>query len=91
MRLNKILIIGFLVTSILPALIVGELSYKTSERALYDLSKQDLDERTEFADNICKFYVEKVNKNEMGKAQAIEEIATILIGPKEDGGERETG
>ncbi len=85
MQLNRILIIGFLIASILPALIVGSLSYRTSEEALYNVGKQNLEERAEFAYNLCNFYMEKVHRNDISENQAIEEIATILVGPKENG------
>mgnify|MGYP005814790077 CR=1 FL=1 len=85
MKIHNILIIALLSISILPILIVGTLSYKVNKKTLYNASKQNLEERAKFTKNLCEFYYTKINNNEISKEKAINDIGTILLGPKNNG------
>ena len=60
MHLNKILVIGFLVMSITPALIVGSLNYISTDNILYELNKKDMEERTDIIKNVATALDEEV-------------------------------
>jgi Signal transduction histidine kinase involved in nitrogen fixation and metabolism regulation len=89
MNLNKILVIGFLVMSITPALIVGSLNYISTDNILYELNKKDMEERTDIIKNVAIALDEEVKANNMSEEEAMDLFKRIVGGEKLENGSRD--
>jgi len=89
MHLNKILVIGFLVMSITPALIVGSLNYISTDNILYELNKKDMEERTDIIKNVAIALDEEVKANNMSEEEAMDLFKRIVGGEKLENGSRD--
>jgi PAS domain S-box-containing protein len=82
MRLGSLMVLILVLFAIIPAMAIGIFTYKQGYNKLYDAAKQDLGERMDFCLATCEFYNEKVEKGLLTKEEAINEITTLLCGPK---------
>lgn len=89
MNLNKILVIGFLVMSITPSLIVGSLNYISTDSILYELNKKDMEERTDIIKNVAIALDEEVKANNMSEEEATDLFKIIVGGEKLENGSRD--
>jgi hypothetical protein len=82
------MILMLIAFAIVPVTIAGSFSYIQSYDRVYKNCKQDLEERMDFCLRTCDFYNKKVVKGELTEQEAISEIATLLAGPVQPGGNR---
>jgi PAS domain S-box-containing protein len=88
MRLKSLLILVLMLFALIPAAFVGSYAYSKSYSGIYEVCRQDLEERMDFCLRTCDFYNKKVVKGELTEQEAISEIATLLAGPVQPGGNR---
>jgi len=82
MKLKKILIICFLISSIVPALIVGLLSYRIAEDELYKQGRQDLEERVVAVKHIMEVLDREVSAGNIKEDAYMELVRTLVLGDK---------
>ena len=89
MKINKILITGFLIASLIPALIIGVFGYQIAKKELYKQGIQDLEERTHAVIHMFKVVDEYVKNGKIKKEDSLKLIRRMVIGDKLPDGTRD--
>jgi len=89
MKLRNLIMLVLVLFAVIPVMIAGFFTYHKSCDIVYNVSKKDLEERLDFYLELCDFYGKKVQRNELSREEAIDEIATLVDGPKRDDGTRD--
>lgn len=83
-------LIALLIASIMiPTLIIGTLSYMSSKKALTESGLTDLTNIANSAYNMMFALNEQVESGKITKAEAQEQVRTLLVGPKNSDGTRD--
>ncbi|HIH98683.1 MAG TPA: hypothetical protein HA346_06785 [Thermoplasmata archaeon] len=65
MKLKSLLLLVLMLFALIPVAFVGSYAYSKSYSGVYEVCRQDLEERMDFCLRACDFYNKKVVKGEL--------------------------